>query len=209
MFTESTCRVLTGIVLAPFVTSRKSSQMQWTTSFVRIESRSIATSVRRCTSPKALIDLMEPISVLPLPISSSRLTTRILFSRQKYTSTNRRFLDLTLQESVVPSTSSLRRDPSPTPGNVNSVLMPRWELAHVLTVPSKDPLLQRVRIILKFPNSLSNSERLVIARAGTVVERTEQKAQHLIIGSICTKSTHNGLSLSTSNNGCYLFVGEG
>ena len=145
---------------------------------------------------------MEPTLVLPWPISSSRLTTRILFSHQRYTFTNRRFLDSRLQESVAQSTSSLRRDQSPTPGNVKSVLKPRWELAHVLTVPNKDPQLQRVRIILAFLNSLSNSERRVIARAGTVVERTERKAQHPIIGSICTKSTHNGLTPSTSNNGC-------
>ena len=63
---ESTFRVLMGTAQEPSVTSNALCQMVSTTNFVRIESRSIAPSARRCTSLRAaLIDLMEPISAPP------------------------------------------------------------------------------------------------------------------------------------------------
>lgn len=105
-FTESTCRVLTGTAPAPFVTSRKSCPTHSTTSFVKIESRSIVPSVRKCTFLKEPIDLMEPTSVLRWPTSSSKLTTRALCCHQKFTSMSPSFSASISPESVDQSTLS-------------------------------------------------------------------------------------------------------
>ena len=113
-YTESTCRVLTGTVQELFVTSSVWCLTHSATSFVRIESRSIAPSAKRCTFPKARIDLMERTLVLHWPTFSSRRTRRTLYSHPKCSTTNQRFLASKSQENVVQSTLTQREEQSPT-----------------------------------------------------------------------------------------------
>lgn len=140
------------------------------TSFVRIESKSIAPSVRRCTSPKPLIDLMEPTLAHHLPTFSSRATRRTLSCLLKFTFMSLSFSAFTWLVLGAPSSSSQRKAELLTRRSGKSALTRRCTQGLVLIAPSKGPA-QRNRL----PILSSSSVRRVIglARVGTVGKRIE------------------------------------
>lgn len=140
------------------------------TSFVRIESKSIAPSVRRCTSPNPLIDLMEPTLAHHLPTFSSRATRRALSYLLKFTFTSHSFSAFIWLVPGDPSSSSQRKAQLLTRRSGKSALTRRCTQVLDLRAPNKGQA-QRNRL----PILSSNSVRRVTgqARVGTVGRRIE------------------------------------
>ena len=145
--------------------------MHSVTSFVRIESKSIAPSVRRCTSPKPLIDLMEPTLAHHLPTFSFRPTQRTLCCLRKFTFTSHSFSGFTWLVPGAPSSSSQRKAELLTRRSGRSALTRRCTQVLDLRAPNKG-LVQRNRL----PILSSSSVRRVTgqARVGTVGKRIEK-----------------------------------
>ncbi len=135
------------------------------TSCVRIESRSIAPSVRRCTFPKALIDLMEPTLALPLPTFSSPPTTRTLCFLPEFTSTSPHYMGLKLPAPEVPNSLSQRKVELQIPKSAQNALTRRWALGLDLKARSRAQVSSKL--------SLTSSARQGTARVGIAGARAE------------------------------------